>query len=323
MTQANPEHGRFWNTLARRAVVPGDSRLNPVWRVAETTSRAWVRRYALIDDGHAESRLRSSQMSRLVGRFYPDADTKGLCLAADALAWAFILDDIGDESPLGRDPDGLRSRLLRIAEGLGDGDPEDPLGVALQELDRRVSELARPEHRRTFRRGVQEFFAGLCWEASNRSAGVTPSLHDFIEMRPAAGAANMFIALLEITGEHDVPDTWRDGPVGRRSLRAACNAMCWINDLLSVDKELRHGDVHNLVLVTAHERDLPLAEATEAALDAYNAEVHAFSELAASISPRHPARRFMDGLANMIAGTRSWTLESARYRATPETTPAS
>ncbi len=315
MTGTATELGPFWGSLARRARVPRASRLHPVWRVAETTSRAWVRRFGLVPEGSASDRLRESQLARLVGRFYPSADTPGLCLATDTLAWAFIIDDVGDESPLGSDPEALRTWLTTIEKAFDDTPIDEPLALALRDLDQRVGAAASEKHHAAFRSGVQEFFGGLVWEAGNRVRHEPPTLRAFIDMRPAAGAASIFIALLEHLENHDLPDDWRASRDGERTVHCACNAMCWINDLLSVEKELRHDDMHNLVLVASHEYGLSLPEATEHALEAYNGAVKEFGELRTRLRPKSAPRRFADGLANMIAGTRTWTLESARYRA--------
>jgi hypothetical protein len=253
-------------------------------------------------------------MSRLVGRFYPEASAEGLALAADALSWAFVIDDIGDESPLGKDPKQLAVLLEAVERGMRQEGPVEPLGSALEDLDARVARICNPALHQDFREGVREFFDGLRWEASNRSRNRCPPLRAFVEMRPAAGAASMFVALLEILADYEVPRSWKASLEGRRIERSARNAMCWINDLLSVDKELRHGDTHNLVLVMAHEDGLSLEAATNRALAAYNAETRGFAELTQALAPGGSPHSFAAGLADMISGTRTWTMESARYR---------
>ena len=307
-----------WEQLTLRAQVPTRARLHEAWRAAELATRAWVRRHKLATNRTARLRLRRARMSRLVGRFYPDASTQGLCLATDALSWAFVLDDIGDESPDGRDASRMAKRLGPLERVLDTRDASalqsDALASGLYDLDARVAGQCTPTQAAAFRDGVREFFAGLVWEAGNRQQGRTPPLEEFVEMRPAAGAATMFIALLEILGDYEVPAAWRATESAQRLETAARNCMCWVNDLYSIVKELQHGDVHNLVLVTAAAQEVSLPVAAERALVRYNEEIALFGRLSAAAQLPVEARAFVRGLADMIAGTRAWTLESARYR---------
>jgi len=64
------------------------------------------------------------------------------------------------------------------------------------------------------------------------------------------------------------------------------NVISWANDLVSIDKELRQGDVHNLAVVLSHERRLSLQAAVNLVGALHNAEVSAFIDLARRLPTR-------------------------------------
>ena len=69
----------------------------------------------------------------------------------------------------------------------------------------------------------------------------------------------------------------------RRLSLMAINVVCWSNDLLSLAKELQHGDRHNLVIALRTQYRLPLREAINRAAELHNAEVRAFLTLEARL----------------------------------------
>ena len=94
--------------------------------------------------------------------------------------------------------------------------------------------------------------------------------------------------------------------------------VCWINDVLSYEKERQLGDVHNLAIVYEMHRELAPGAALEQAVRLSNAEVDGFLARAAALPSFSDAEnaelaRYVDVLGSMIRITRDWTLGSARY----------
>ena len=89
----------------------------------------------------------------------------------------------------------------------------------------------------------------MLWEAANRAAGQAPVLDDYVANRATAGATYLALMLNEGLAKYELPDILHQcGPLS--ALRTlAGDHICWVNDLLSLEREEQRGDVHNLVLV--------------------------------------------------------------------------
>ncbi len=101
-------------------------------------------------------------------------------------------------------------------------------------------------------------------------------------------------------------------------MRASNNVVCWANDLFSLEKEAKRGDVHNIVLVLQHERGLSLRSAVAEVVAMHNAQVREFERA----EPRIPSfgravntnlSRFISVLKTRMRGNFDWSQESGRY----------
>jgi 5-epi-alpha-selinene synthase len=96
------------------------------------------------------------------------------------------------------------------------------------------------------------------------------------------------------------------------------NVISWANDLVSYEKESKRGDVHNLVLVLAHEERLTLHTAVQRVAALHDAEVHAFITLSKSLPTLSPTidaelDRYVTGMRCWMRGNLDWSLSAARY----------
>src|SRR6185503_11354465 len=114
-------------------------------------------------------------------------------------------------------------------------------------------------------------------EADNRAREQVPSLSLFQAMRTYCGGTLSCFELLPITDKIDLPAEARNHAVVKQMAEVAGKVISFCNDLFSLEKERRHGDVHNLVLVIRHDDETSWREAFEEAIQIHNALVREFS----------------------------------------------
>jgi 5-epi-alpha-selinene synthase len=316
-----------WNDeeIPSRAIVaealrcPFPLRLNRHVQAAHEHSLRWVKQ--VYGDELLAQKAGKARMAWMVAGFYPTAGIVELSLAADYLCWAFALDDLGDETPIGERPAQL-SELFELFDGTFTGAPPlvgEPASVrALRDIVVRLRQLATPEQVEAFRVGNQAYFGGMLWEANNRAGKWVPHESSFLMLRPAAGAVPPFFALVEPLEKLQLSAAVKAHPQVLELQRLAGGIVCWINDVLSFEKERTLCDVHNLAIVYEVHRGLAAGAALTQAVKLSNAEVDGFLARAAvlpSFSDQENAAlaRYIDVLGSMIRITRDWTLGSARY----------
>jgi hypothetical protein len=189
---------------------------------------------------------------------------------------------------------------------------------ALRDIVTRLREIATPAQLEAFRVGNHAYFGGMLWEANNRAGKWVPHESSFLMLRPAAGAVPPFFALLEPLERIELSAALRAHPQVLELQRLAGGIVCWVNDVLSYEKERRLNDVHNLAIVYEVHRGLPPGAALAQAVTLCNAEVDGFLARAAALPSGSSEEelvlaRYIETLGSMIRITLDWTLGSARY----------
>lgn len=292
---------------------------------AETVHRctlAWAQRFHLIRDDTAYERLRRRRYDELMSRAYPHATLAALQLISDWNTWLFLLDDQCDETGLGKDPvrlTQLHARLLAILRGALYGDQAGPQICALHDLTTRLLARAGERWLRRFTRQVELYFIANVWEATNRMHDTVPDVASYRIMRPFTSAVYAYLQLIEFTEQLDLPPAVRDHRDVQRLGQMTNNCICWSNDIISLEKEVLHGDVHNLALIIASEQLITLQAAVDQVAMLHDAEMRAFSALAGRLPSFGAAadmelQRYIAGMRSWMRANLDWSAATARYR---------
>ena len=210
----------------------------------------WLVKFGL---GPAPSYLRkymAQNFTTLAATLHPHAPDAWQGVLGKWYCWAFLHDDRCDASELGRQPGRVKALTDRLADlfaGTTLSPEDEPLAHALAELRGELLDLGGAAWFAKLSTELGHYFAALQWEARNRAAATTPSVRSYLEMRPVTVGLqldNLFSCADKVS-----PGGIRQQPLLLELTRLANELVCWSNDLVSLDKELQQGDVHNLVQV--------------------------------------------------------------------------
>ncbi len=304
---------------------PFDPEISPYADVVNQGTVDWACDMGIVESGLALQIFLRTNVGRLAGHYHPHSGQEDLQLVSDLYAWMFVRDDLCDETEIGMRPEKLavwNRRFLDILDGRARAKSDAPLALALEDLRERL--LARSPSNmwmRRFVRSVHEHFDSGLWEASNRVRGEVPDLETYVRMLPATGGLLLDAELIEITNDMHLPSGVLEHPVVRSMTISSCNVIIWSNDLFSLEKELKSGDLHNLVLVVRQEHGLTLEEAVRRVAQMHDAEVALFQDLERRL-PSFGTKvdldleRYVATLRSRMRGNLDWSYETARYRTT-------
>ncbi|MEC5145436.1 hypothetical protein [Chitinophaga sp. 212800010-3] len=302
---------------------PFPSAVNHYANEAQEHVTDWVQTYGLLKTEKAFLRFQKARFAWLAARAFPDAGLHELCIIADFNTWLFILDDQCDEAAVGRRAEYLKSLMAGLMSILRYNKQltatEGGLPAALSSIWERMRAVSSPAWRLRFIRSMDDYFLSCIWEAENREAGRTPSVSDYVRMRPYTGALLADIEAIEIIEKIYLPRPVAEHALLQRMIEACNNIVCWANDLMSCAKEARQGDVHNLVLVLKEAGNLSLQEAINEALRMHNEEVAIFVALEKLLpltgaESDYELLRYVSVLRSWIMGNYDWsTKDTGRY----------
>ena len=299
---------------------PFPSALSPHTEGVQRLLREWMEQRRYLRSPRAVERFQVGRFAWLAGRAYPSASFDTLLLVGTYMSWLFVLDDLCDEAELGCSPERLGGVFEELIEHMRYPRPlsleDGPLVTGLTDVWDRLCQRAAPGWPERFTRSFEDYARGCVWEAENRAQRRVPSLAEYMERRRYTSALYLFFDLIELAEGVSLRDEHLDHV---RALRERANdGVSWFNDIVSLEKELRAGDVHNLVIVLRHEHQLPLPEAVARAVVLLNARMSEYTELeqrlpSLGVESDGWLQRYLTGLRSWVRGNMDWSYESGRY----------
>ncbi|MGR9114192.1 MAG: terpene synthase family protein [Gammaproteobacteria bacterium] len=300
---------------------PFSSEISPHADGLQQHTLEWVREFELVSDDKAWRRLEASKFGRLAARAYPHAPMDRLEIVSDWNTWLFVLDDQCDEWGLGKEPDRLavlHERCLEILAGGTPGVQDVALVHAIHDIRERIQALMPLSWLTRFIQSAAEYFESTEWEAENRQSNSWPEAETYIRMRPYTGGLLTDIDLIELTESISLPLEVRKHPCIRELTEITNNVVCWSNDIISLQKERKHEDMHNLALIFHHHQSIGIQDAIDRVNELIEKEVQRFISLEQAL-PRfgagsdEDAARLVGVLRAWMRGNLDWSFESGRY----------
>lgn len=309
--------------------IPFAARLNPHAERARQHTLQWAQGMGLLSGGAAAAEYDALRLERLMAYFYPDAGAADLEVATDFNAWFFIFDDQFDGG-LGARPEPVRRMAAGLAAVLAPS-AAPPAGAAplvrsFHDIWLRATDGA-PEHwRRRFRAHWQSYLAAHEAEAHHRTAERLPDLRDFLEVRRETIGVRPCLDYTERCGGYALPDDLYGGAALREMREITGEVVIFVNDIVSLGKELAAGDVNNSVVIHRAHQGCTVEESVGHVAALANARTARFTRLAAALpgtladrgvprEAREHVAHYVDGMRHLMAGNLTWSLATSRYDA--------
>lgn len=310
--------------LERQSVLwcPFPEAIHPAAARVQQTTTQWAQEFGLLRSRRECERFARGEYGILMARAYPTAREEDLQLIADWNSWTFLLDDQFDEHSVGFDPHALEQLSDRILAILGGAAPSPSAPAtfhALHDIACRLRARRDDMWMERFGACVRASLAAGQWEAGNRAAGRMPREREYRHMRLFTSGVFCYLTLIELAAQIALPDAIVHHPAVQYLAQTTNRVICWSNDLFSLLKEVARRDVHNLVIILQHERQLSLDSAVQEVTVDHDAEVEAFQHGRAQLPSFGAAhddavQRYVDGMQAWMRANMDWSLATGRYQ---------
>lgn len=279
--------------------------------------------YAMIDGFDGGTSLLKDAAAEVclgdfTGRLHPDATPRGLSLIMMCHlvffgheAWIEQRYDRGDQlSPL--ELNGTYDRALEVYDGIPAAPSDTLVAHLLEHFGTAVRAFNRPEHSGRIRVAMEGYLRAQVWELDVRNHRGMPPLTIYQAMRRDTCAAVLQFELFPLMFDLNIPGELLDHPVVRQLQAMHSNYTAWVNDLFSLEKEMKEKGALNLVFVLQKENNLPLRQAIDFAAEMVRAEATAYIDLKASL-PRLGIT-LTGGLAGLLDQEERYQADAIAYQ---------
>jgi pentalenene synthase len=316
--------------------VPLPRKVNAHGATAEIHNIGWLRSHDMLRGPEAVELYTRWDIPGLAARSFPTLNPDQLCLATDLFSFYFLFDDQFD-SELGfrpREVAGVCDTLIAIAHGDFGGEGASPVASSFADLWKRSSEGMSPRWRARAASNWEWYFAAHPSEALGRvraaesgRGGNSPEVPDraaYLMLRRGADGTETVLDMLERFAA-EVPAAAYHSPELRLMRQLAADAPAFSNDVRSYAKEAPRGDVYNLVVITQHQRQCGVAEASAAVLAEVQWMIDEYMRLSTRVGElcdglglsgreRRAVENYTEGLGAWLGGYLDWEAGTLRYR---------
>ncbi|GHH96322.1 terpene synthase family protein [Streptomyces capillispiralis] len=281
----------------------------------EAALRSWADAYGLLRDPSLAARFDAARFGECAAFVYPDAPD--LIIYAKWLAWLFVADDEFDEN---RAPEagGIDRGILQFLPLDGKDCAKATTGVtkALADL---WPELCQPMPlplRVRFRAHADDYARSYATDLSRARTGSAPPLDAYLALRRSSGAVESCLDLIERQPDAYLTPVIAESPRILALREAANDVICWTNDVISLNKEMRHGEMNNLVAVIRQSVGMSWEAALEVAAEMNSARIRDFDRQQQTLlhfNDLPGLSEFIHGVQVWISGSLHWHRDSPRY----------
>ncbi|KAG6832817.1 Linoleate 10R-lipoxygenase cop4 [Tricholoma furcatifolium] len=298
------------------ATCPLDGGVNPHYEQGAAESRAWINGYNVFTDRkRAFFVLGSNEL--LVSHVYNYAGYEQFRTCCDFVNVLFVFDELSDEQT-GKDALSTGNIFLNAMKH-SNWDDGSSFSSMTKEFRTRFLRLAGSRATARFLSNWETYCACVVQEAELREKGQVLDLDSFIALRRENSAVRLCFGLIEYCLGTDLPDEVFAHPVFMEIYWAACDLVCWANDVYSYDMEQSKGiSGNNIITVLMQNKHMTLQEASDHVGEYSKTLMERFISAQGQL-PSWGARvdsdvaRYIHGLGCWIKGNLDWSFETQRY----------
>ncbi|MCC5669182.1 hypothetical protein LC653_36395 [Nostoc sp. CHAB 5784] len=303
--------------------IPFPEQINEYAQAVEEHTLKWALKFKLVRGEKHYQHFQASKYGQIVVRACPKATLENLAIASDLITFFYLLDDQCDEANIGKQPEQLRVVFSRFLDVMKQpslfATDTNPSLASLSDIWQRIHQKASSNLVNRFVNNFKDFFEVYTWEAENRAKNITPSLDTYIKMRSITGGFHWCLNITELVEGINLPTQVRECDEVQNLIRSANNVCTWLNDIVSVEKELKCGDIHNLVLLLQHEYQLTAQEALNRTAELWNVQLQTFIALeqqlpSFGVTVDIELGRYLASIRSWMRAVEHWSYQSGRYR---------
>lgn len=309
--------------------------MNTHYESSNEHSKRWlIQQNLFTETDRGYQKFLMGDFARLAAYCYRQESEENLHLVTDFIAWLFRHDDFRDSKDImiGRNPDQIKSMNSFLENVLKNGSlavelehetiiKEYPLiwalGTSLLDIRTRLLEQSENGDFSHFVKSMSQYFDANFWEAENRKGNTVSSVLVYQHWRKFTSAVIPTYEIGYLLRGISIPSDIREKIAFISMQTHSSNAICFVNDLFSLRKEINDSITENLVIVKKNEDTSTYASAFDKAIALTNKEVQEYQKLQENIKKNPLLKNYISAYElceSWMDGNLRWSMQVKRYK---------
>lgn len=268
----------------------------------------WADQKKLFRNNKLKDQFDREKLGHLAARIHSNDSFIDCRLTSDYLLLFCMLDDESDRVQNSKEFKKRISSILSLIRGEPSIEVADETLNSWRDWWERVKKGTSFKWQISFIESLTECFRALVWETHYRMSRKIPLVEDYLYYRQYTGSVLVVFHFIERCKERK-----EHHPLLLKITSHANNIINLTNDIMSLRKELRLGDVHNLVICIREQKQISLEEAIDEVKRMHDYELKQYLKLEQELLKEKEVKQFIKGLQSSISGYYEWCLDTGRY----------
>ncbi|KAI8996452.1 terpenoid synthase [Trametes punicea] len=309
-----PQFYRLPDTMANW---PWPRRVNPFYEEVSAESSKWLRSFKAFDE-KGQIMLDKCNFGLLASLSYPNVDRDHLRVACDLMMLFFVIDEYTDAADTAGAQEIANLTIDGIVHPWRQAAPgEHVVGEITRQ--RRALKYATPTAQARFLEAWSSYALAVVEQTKDRQEDRARNMEEYLAVRRYTIGARPCFALAEL--RLDLPSELINHPLVEELAGCVIDLIILDNNLASYTLEYVTADMHNIIAVAMHEKELDLDGGAECLAREHAKRVDRFLSIWPEVSTldfgsgavNEDFRTYLDHLANWPRANDCWNFESGRY----------
>lgn len=275
----------------------------------------WAKKINVLNETTTIEKYKKQNIGYLASRAQPYDSFLDVRLASEYLLLFCMLDDYSDLVTNPLDFKDYSDRIISILKG--NPTDKDNFLSGWEDWWERVKVGTPIDWQNRITESITKCFEAMTLEIGQQFKNQIPKVHDYINNRQHSGSVLVCFDLIERGGKRYLPIEARSN-LFMDLITSAGKITNWTNDILSLEKELRDGEMHNLVISVQKHSQISMQESLDYVKKMLNTEINKYNELKKHLlnlnNPyKEKLKQYIYYLETGVRGNYEWSMRTKRF----------
>lgn len=291
--------------------------ISPFAMDVQSYTMEWAKEFNLLNESTLRKKYEAQNLGYLASHAQPYDSFSDIVITSDYLLLLCMLDDYSEEVLDPVEFINYSDNIINIVKGNKTYMEKDYFLIGWENWWERAKLNTPLDWQNRILENMMECFKSITWDIINRLNNQIPKVDEYIINRQHSGSVFVCFDLVERGGKRYCSNNARNN-MFTKLIHSASKIANWTNDILSLEKEIKNGENHNLIISIQNQRQTSVQDSLRCTEQMLDLELDTYKNLKSNLltenSPYREIReKYIIGMEAAVRGQYEWGLNTGRF----------